>query len=137
MAFADGRYGKFPNYAGATGPVDVTGNTLQRSPKWVYTLGANFQKTVYSGDLLHANIDWRWSSGFYWDPTETLHQQGFSLLNASIGYSIADRGLDLTVWATNLTDEVYSSAIIPSVFGSLSNDAPPRMYGVKLRWATQ
>src|SRR5262249_1147888 len=82
------RYTRFPGFPGVDplteGPVvvDATGNQVQRAPKWIGTLGAQYVKQLPAGKL-GGSVDWYYNSGFYWTPQNTRRQGGYSLLNAS------------------------------------------------------
>ena len=69
------------------------------------------------------------------DPVK--NQPGFTLVNARVGLSSADKRWAVEAWAQNLFDDAYYQVGFNSVLQSGSYDAflgQPRTYGVTLRY---
>jgi len=125
-----------PNPAGGkrTVPGDVVGNRLPNAPKHAVTLGGTY--TVPVGvNRLSINGSFYHSSGYFGEPDNVSRQGAYSLVNASIRYSMHGDRLVFSIWGRNLTDEavnVYPTHL--SVGGGLAVErasyAPPRTYGV-------
>ena len=58
-------------------------------------------------------------------------ENGYNLLNASIGYR-SDSGYELTLFGTNVTDELYYVNISPDL--NAGSIGMPKMLGVKASW---
>lgn len=131
------KYTNFPNYSGvdsslATQSVDVSGNRLQRAPKWVGSAGISYEHELSGASQIHANINWAYTGSFYWTPQNNAIQKGYSRVNAALGYEFLDRRLDLSVWGSNLLDTHYFTNVYPIAgVGHFAQDAEPRMYGVR------
>ncbi len=104
------------NQAGAPGTTaDFTGTTLERVPKWNYTLRGDYTRHIGPGDI-DFNIQYRWTSKyvFAYLAGQPDFQPAFGLLDARIAYSWSRYTLALS--AKNLTNQVYFSNTLPSVF---------------------
>jgi iron complex outermembrane recepter protein len=110
---------------------------FDKSPKFSYSLGGQymFPLQLLGGDL-SANVDWYWSDHY---KTSLVEFPSYHVANASLDLeNIGGKGVDASFFVQNLTNEVYLSAA--SVAGSspgifAAEWAPPRMYGVKVRYS--
>ena len=128
-AWAAGEYRDFDNYAFDGATVDASGNRIQRLPKWLIGATASFNRELDFGKL-HATAGWRYNSGYYFDAAEFERQKAFHLINATIGISILDDKLDLSVWGRNLGNIYRRTSSLPTGMSRINNVAEPRMYGV-------
>ncbi len=102
--------------AGAPGTTyDLTGTTLERVPKWNFTLRGDYVHPIGPGSL-DLNIGYKWSDRYVFAYFAGLpdYQPSFGLLDASISYSWSRYTLSLS--GKNLTNQVYYSNTLPSVF---------------------
>ncbi|SCW53397.1 iron complex outermembrane recepter protein [Sphingobium faniae] len=139
------KYTRFPNFA-ATVPgsttdigdvnvtIDATGNRLPRAPRHVITAGAVYQTQIAGGDFI-ANVNLYRNGGYFWHPSNVERQKAYTLVNASVEYEIPRTPVSISLWANNLTNTHYVNTNLPlAFFGTLQIDAPPRMYGVTLKF---
>ena len=112
-------------------PTDLTGLTPAGIPDWAVSAGVTFTKEIGSDSELTLHTDYQMESN-------TPVAQGFNgirraveTLNASATFAMGN-GLSFTLWGRNLTNDVYTTTIFPSVAqaGSLSGYRnQPRTYG--------
>lgn len=107
------------------------GRRLAATPKHGYTLGLGYRPA--SG--LFANVDLTGRARQYDSNNQNEERSAFNVLNASLGYTW--RSWTVTLWARNLTDEVYENRVY--FFGNEDPDytetryetrADPRQFGV-------
>jgi iron complex outermembrane receptor protein len=102
--------------AGAPGSVyDLTGTTLERSPKYNFTVRGDYVHDIGPGTI-DLNINYRWTDKFIFAYFAGLpdYQQAYGLVDASISYSW--KRYTAVLSAKNLTNQVYYSNTLPSVF---------------------
>jgi outer membrane receptor protein involved in Fe transport len=78
--------------------------------------------------------DYLYNGGFYWEVTNRFREGGYGVLNLSSSYELPGGHWTIGAYATNVTNKYYSTAfpIFPTAIGVV--DAPPRMYGLSVRW---
>lgn len=130
-SYLDAKYDKFVDGSGNV----FSGNRIQRSPKYKYDIGGTYEFGVGSWDKafsLQANYTRQGKS--YWTPNNTNAQKPFGLLDASLRLKPPEAPWSVTVWGKNITNELYAVASQP-FFGDLMNYyAPPKTYGVDLKY---
>lgn len=114
--------------------VDATGNFIQRTPKWTNSLTVSYERTLFNAGSAFGNLTWAYNSGFPWDASGLYSQKAYNVLNASVGYNFPGRHFSVSLWVTNLTNELYENYEVPNSLGTYAVDAPPRMYGVTLSY---
>ncbi len=133
LAYLDARY---VNYTEALAPgnvrFDASGNRLNLSPEWSYTVfgqvdaplgdGAAFGRVEYS----HRTRQFFTSSNSGLD-----QQEPYGLLNASIGYTFPGDRVQLLVYGRNLTDEEYVTSTASFAAGIVGRVGEPRTYGLR------
>ncbi|MDB5425921.1 MAG: hypothetical protein JWQ29_3337 [Phenylobacterium sp.] len=144
LDYLHGKYRRFPNAIGpgTVGLVNASGVDFA-TPKWSYNLGARYAVPVGPGELaVQGNYAWRGKT-----PTTILNndpvlspaiakewRRSIGLVNASVEYSLADLGLTVSAFATNLTNKHYqTNALTLPNYGFTGITQEPRMYGVSLR----
>jgi len=140
LGYLHARYDSFPaasvtiptGFGGNTTVAsDVSGNSMIRSPEWAGSITANYVKSLSFGDIDFAGTLF-YSSKIYHDVGNRIEQPAHTLLNASIGWSRGDSGLNVKLWGRNLTDEeVITSTVLQDVGDGVAF-APPRTYGVEV-----
>jgi len=142
------KYTNFDNaasFAISTGPVgglnfnsaavfDATGNELQRAPKFVSNLGADYTQPLRNAGTLDAAMKWYYNAGYFWEPTNRFKQDAYNLVNVSLRYSLPDGHTSFRGYVTNLTNAYYANSLLVVPFGLLTQDAEPRMYGLEVSW---
>lgn len=109
--------------------LDVSGNHLLRAPARTFTVGANYRHELFGGEIT-ANVTAFFSSRFYFDLTNRINQPAYEVVNASITWRAhPDHGFYASVFAQNLTDQVYLAGCIISSFIDACQANKPRWFG--------
>ncbi|WP_299309037.1 TonB-dependent receptor [uncultured Croceicoccus sp.] len=139
LAYLDARYTDFLYGDPISGDIiDLEGFRLQNAPKWSATAGVNFVIPVGGGaevvtDALYSYTSEKYYTAILNTPRSTI--QPIHLVDASITYSPDSRAWSLSAWAQNLLDSRYIATVFDSPgYGGLAGYAPPRQYGVSLRY---
>jgi iron complex outermembrane recepter protein len=110
---------------------DLSGNELNRAPKFTANLGANYTLVspigtfVLSGNYYHSN-------GFYWEPSNRLKQQPYDILGAQIEFALPKTDTRFRVWGRNLSNEKYFTYVTTGTSGDQGSVAAPRTYGIAI-----
>ena len=148
LAWEHTKYTQFDNaasFAISTGPVgalninsaavfDATGNQLQRAPKFVSSVGADYSHSLSNGGSIDATLKWYYNGGFFWEPTNRFRQDSYSIVNLSVGYALPDHHTSIMGYVTNLTNAYYANSLLVIPFSVLTSDGEPRMYGMNVTW---
>lgn len=116
--------------------VDYSGNRISRSPKHKLTLSPAYTRTLANGADLTLAVDYQYTSKIFDDnsnqPPEVRGATSF--VDARIVLDNIGRGMGLSIWGKNLTDErtrTFQGSFLGATFGAFN---PPRTYGVTLSW---
>ena len=135
IGLLDTEFVKFSSDA-TLGTADFAGNTMPFSPELSLTAGANYHAPISRTLEFSASMDASYQSEVWFDPSNAplLGEDGYGLLNASIGIGEANGQWTATLFATNLTDEAYNAyAIDLSDFGFIQYvRGAPRTVGIRL-----
>lgn len=143
LSLLDGSFKSFPgagfavpNPAGGNTvtPGDATGNELVRTPRLTATAALNYSTAIAYNNTFSFNLNYSYNDGFYVEPDNVLKQDAYSLINAraQLGFS-GDRVL-VSLWATNLTDKFYTTALTAQAVGLAYAAAEPRRYGLTVEY---
>jgi iron complex outermembrane receptor protein len=122
-----------------TGNQRLPGSRLSLAPLWSASLAATYEHPI-SANLIgrvavNAKYVSSYNTGSNLDPVK--NQPGFTLVNARVGITSADKKWALELWGQNLFDEVYYQVAFDAVAQTGSYDAfmgMPRTYGMTLRY---
>jgi iron complex outermembrane receptor protein len=151
VTYLDTEFGDYfpPCYSGQTtaqgctlpGPsFDASGERLPAAPKWSTSVAAAYETNVSSTTKVFANADWSYRSNvFYGVGNPGTVQDGYSLVNATLGVGDTDGKVRVSVFVRNLFDKRYAAVIFPSYFdtGGFSQVLPDnafRRFGAALEW---
>jgi outer membrane receptor protein involved in Fe transport len=117
---------------------NLPGSRLSLAPLWSGSLGITYERPI-TDDLvgrfaINSKSVSSYNTGSDLDPVK--NQPGFTLVNARVGLSSADKRWAVEAFAQNLFDDVYYQVGFNAVLQSGSYDAflgQPRTYGVALR----
>ena len=118
---------------------NLPGARLSLAPLWSGSLGVTYEHDL-SDDLIgrvavNAKSVSSFNTGSDLDPVK--NQPGFTLVNARVGLTSADKRWAVEAFAQNIFDDVYYQVGFNAVLQSGSYDAflgQPRTYGVALRF---
>jgi len=121
---------------------DISGGLLPGISKWAGSVGGEYNtptKFFNKDAKFFTAIDGYYRSSFSSSPSPSafLNIDGYTLLNARIGYK-ATKGLSAYVWGRNLFNKDYFEQLLPAG-GNAGHYAgvlgDPRTYGLTLRYA--
>jgi len=109
-----------------------------RTPKVTASVGTQYEFVAPAGWTVTPRLDMTYQSKVYYNSanTATAAQKGYALLNGRITWVAPDRDWSIAVFATNLTNKLYTTGALDLVsgFGTLEQSvAPPRQWGVTVR----
>ena len=115
----------------------VTASSLRfaRVPENTANLILNYDHKLAEGASVFARASASYQSSYFFDDRNTIEQKGFTLYDASAGYTFADGATSLSVWGKNLSNqEHYEWGSNGGVGGYGVNlfAAQPRSYGVRI-----
>ena len=108
---------------------DISGNKAPFVPELDVALAVNYVhdsgffarlELIHQGEIYYSDVN-----------NSSYMENGYNLLNASIGYR-SDSGYELTLFGTNVTDELYYVNISPDL--NAGSIGMPKMLGVKASW---
>lgn len=138
VAYLDAEYDVF-----FEGGEDFSGNRLANSPKWTYSLGAQYSTNVGSMGYVTFRSDYAWRDNvdFKRNNLPQFRADTYSLLNARVAFTTADEAWEVSLYGTNLTDTRYATYITVgrNTSGAADIGLPvtvfgePRQYGIQLK----
>lgn len=110
----------------------TTASQLQNAPKWTLSAGVSYAFDLGGAGTLTPRVDWSYRSRVYNDAINTpeLIQDGYHLVNASIGYTDTNARWSINLGVKNLTKEVYLGSGYADSFGGLIEG----VYGRPREW---
>lgn len=147
VAYTDAIYTSFTNApvpleetGGKATYKDVSGSQLPGVSKWAASFGAEFTsvaKVLGQTGEFYIATDVYARSGFSSSPSPSkyLNVEGYSLLNARIGFRAA-KGVSISIWGRNILDQNYFEQLLPAggnagQYAAVLGDQ--RTYGITLR----
>ena len=115
---------------------DLSGNDLPMAPEFSGYVRLNYSTSLGKdwGTLSFAPV-YSYTSGYNYTADESVKESSRGLLNASLTWMSDDGHYDVTLFGTNLTDEVYyqSRTRFPAT-GGWQVPAAPLQYGIRLSY---
>ncbi|MGB1907452.1 MAG: TonB-dependent receptor domain-containing protein, partial [Spongiibacter sp.] len=122
--------------AAANGPRDFTGNDVPRSPNLTSSVSLNQFVNIGDFGAMEFGVDYSYKSEYFTTAQNSPHyvQDQYELWSARASYFYDPWGLQLTAFVDNAKDKDYYASILQQDFGRTVTLAPPRLYGLKLKW---
>ena len=114
---------------------DYSGNYLPYAPQHTISLGASYNWWI-GGRVLDEVVlaaSWQGAGNIYWNEANTLKQDFYSLLNASVELRKGD--FSLSLWGRNLTNTDYYTFYFKSMNRNFFNCGKPIRLGATLTFA--
>ena len=130
-----------PNYDATTGTWDLKGNHTIQTPPFAASLIGQYEIPTSFGRF-DLNLSWTHNGDYYASadngrgqvaPSSSTNnmQKRIDLFNGSLGWR-GDRGLEVRLWAKNLTNVRYWSYAEEISFATFYSPASPRTFGVTM-----
>lgn len=107
---------------------DASGKDMIRAPDWAANLTAAYKTEVMGGEL-DMSMTGSYSSGFYWDPANTIKEAPYFLLSAKASWLSPEKTYKLSVWGQNLTDKKYRIYVNNTTTGNSGSPGRPLTFG--------
>ena len=122
---------EYENFIDSTGR-DLSGNQINRTPEFSYTVGFDFEQPVNDTYMVGARATYSWQDEFFWLPENINFEDSYGLLNGRVSFGPQDGNWEVAIWGKNVTDELYRLGIIPFAGDEFSRYGAPATYGVEL-----
>ncbi len=128
----DAKYEDFVTSAG----VVFTGNRIQRSPKDKYSVGVTYDFGEGAWDRAFSfKANYTHTGDLFWTPNNTIKQDAYGLLDASLRIQPPNADWNVTFWGKNITDELYAVQA-QAFFGDLMNYyGAPKTFGFDISYS--
>ncbi len=115
---------------------DFTGNDIVRTPDLTASVSVNQAIPAGSFGSFELGVDYYYNSGFNTTPQNSplYEQPAYGLLGGRVAYFYEPWGIQLTAFVDNALDKDYAQAIVQHDFGRTVTLAPPRLYGLRIKW---
>ncbi|HRO02614.1 MAG TPA: TonB-dependent receptor, partial [Terricaulis sp.] len=123
---------EYKDYIDPLRGLDYSGNQIQRTPDYQYTIGADVRHGLTDALDLIGGVSYSYQDQMLWGQENRNIEDGYGLLNARIGVGASDGRWTVSLWGKNLNNELYRTSIIPFVGDEVSVYGAPRTYGVRL-----
>ena len=128
----DAKYEDFVTSAGAV----FTGNRVQRSPKDKFNVGFTYEFGEGAWDKAFSlKGNYTRTGEAFWSPDNTIKQDPFGLLDASLRIQPPNAAWNVTVWGKNLTDELYAVGAQATFGDLLKYYGPPKTFGFDVSYS--
>jgi iron complex outermembrane receptor protein len=115
---------------------DFSGNKIVRTPRFSSSVSVN--QFLDAGDFgsFEFGVDYYYTSGFNTTPQNSpfFVQDQYETWAGRVSYFYDPLGLQITAFVNNAKDKDYFQAIVQQDFGRTVSFAPPRTYGLKVKW---
>ncbi len=149
MAYSDAQYEDAIYLSAVAGPTSswgcngtvcpadgrVDGNQVERTAKWQYGAGLNFNRELGGAWRLGARIDFNYRSKMYATPLNLAHNGSRVLSNGNLALRNGD--WNVTLWGRNLLDTEYvaNSFVLPSFTRYIVGLGSRRMIGLTVQYS--
>lgn len=121
-----------PNGMGyAQANADVSGNRIMKTPEYTAFGTLLYSRPIAETGEIQGALTVSYNDGWFWDPSNTSQQDGYTQVNARVTWSPNDR-LSLSAYGQNISDEQVEIFRRTSAFGDLASYNRPAAYGVEL-----
>ncbi|WP_286696053.1 TonB-dependent receptor [Spongiibacter sp. UBA1325] len=118
------------------GPRDFSGNDVPRSPNFTSTLSLNQFYNFDKYGAVEFGVDYSFKSEYFTTAQNSPFyvQDQYELWSVRASWFYDPWGIQVTAFVDNAKDKDYYSGILQQDFGRTATLAPPRLYGLKLKW---
>lgn len=142
-AYLDATYGEFfdddPYTIVDESEEDLSGNRLNKSPRWSGNVGAKVSHITRTGSEVSARVEWSYTDEMYYDQFnhDFALAEEYEVWNLFLSWDLPEHGLVFRGFGKNLTDEEYisgqftASALVGSPYAYYG---APRTYGLEVEY---
>ena len=138
LAYSHARYKEFPaaqDYVPLPGggnlvtSIDAAGNQVLRAPDVTFVLAADYTVDLGAGEIRFSG-NYFYSGRVYYNPSNTVSQDPYSLVSGEIRWSNETNVFDLFLFGKNLTNEPVYQFALPGTLSTYASYEKPREIGV-------
>lgn len=118
-----------PGGGNATVAGSAKGLETPHSPDFTSNVGLSYVVPTDQGNFTLA-ANYNFNGGFAWDADNRLRQHPYHLVNASLLWQSAEKGVDMQLWVKNLLQQKYSVYTTANIVGDEETPAAPRSFGI-------
>jgi iron complex outermembrane receptor protein len=117
----------------ANGTFDATGNRLNAAPRDSASATGQYNWNL-GGGVTFLRAEYYWQSRVFYDPSNALimSQKAYGITNVFLGYDNENGRWGVHLFAKNIGDTHYLSAVVANGVEPAGQAAPPRTYGVQM-----
>jgi len=133
--YVHAKYDQYISRDSAGNVTDLTATAFP-VPKWTANAGTTYEMPLPNGSLrLNANYAWTDNIIFFGSAANlaSVTQKAYGLLDARISWEIKSQGLNVAVFAKNLTDKIYYANIAVAGPINIGQLGDPRTFGFQIR----
>ena len=136
-SFSRARFGDFvdfptPSTSDTSATTDVSGNAVPYASEHSFAIGTRYRQPLSAKYSLISSLTQNYKGSFFFDTLNTLEQDGYGLLNATL--TLKARDWSVGVWGKNITDVRYrNSAVNRGALGRVASTGDPATFGVQFR----
>lgn len=110
---------------------DVSGNRIMKTPEYTAFGTLLYTRPISQTGEIQAALTVSYNDGWYWDPSNTSEQDGYTQINARLSWAPNDR-FTVTAYGQNISDEKVEIFRRTGTMGDLASYNRPASYGVEL-----
>lgn len=131
-SYLDAKYTELTDNNG----IDRSGARMTYAPRSSYNVGGEATWKLGENHRSFVRSEYRWQDDFFYDVDNSAinRQEAYGLLSANVGVRSEDGHWTVEIWGKNLTDELYTTHVIPFLGDRFALYGAPRTYGLRLRW---
>jgi len=138
-AFLDPKYGQYisanPDNP-AVGPINLSGNTMERAPKFSSTISAEYAAELGATGTLTGRVEYAYRSRVFFSPYDLIgvSQSGYGLWNARLTYAPQGDRWHVALFAKNIGNVVYYQEVdrAAGLSGTVGYLGTPRTFGIEI-----
>lgn len=111
---------------------NVSGNQMQKAPKWTTTFGGSYTTDLAGGTLV-ASTNYYHTSTVYFDPAHQFAQSPYDLLSARVEWTDPSSRYTVAVFGDNITDSKYITQANVGLAAAGKVWGAPATWGVSFR----
>jgi len=136
IAYLDAVYDDYPEAPAAIGATfDASGFSLNSSPEWSGSVGAQYDWAVSSGTMFFRG-EYNFQSEIFFTPVNdnVEHQDSYALTNLFIGYTNNTSDWTIELYARNVFEEEYITSSASFTVVPTGRAGPPGTYGIQFTY---
>jgi len=107
------------------------GNDFNNAPELTGNISLSHSYPLDSIGAIDSRVSYTYTDEQYADDNNVILLDSYSIVDASIAYTLPGEKITISLYAKNLTDEEYTNFALPAPLNTRWGIAPPRRYGLE------